>query len=387
MPNFGKLSSLGRDRRSNPGDPGAFVIGPSCPQRVRTHSPPSIVNILTSSLVMKYSLAILLAVLLAEQASAQDVISVNLYSRGKPPEPTVWNDPGNLLTLTLEEDESAGVVETTGWINVDLGNPFSNNEFGPVELTGSGGATATLQILDRRNSGPWNWNGVRDDSDSVSVGNATLLDGHTNGTEVDGNGNNPFPEAITDIEITDISFPSYDVIVYIGANSGQYFDGGANIRVNEEISVDPLDSSGGLDFTLTAGEPDGTLTEITEDGGTGNYVVYRGLTDPTFRYQVWGNGFNHIGSSGFQVVSSQPSIPFEITGVSYASESNEVTLDWTSNPGEIFTVRFSEDLQDWTNALDDAYPAAEEGNSTTATFDLTGLPVDGSKLFFRVEKE
>lgn len=320
--------------------------------------------------------------------TAQDVISVNFYSQGKPPPPTVWDDPDNLLTLTLEEDESAGVVETTGWINVDFGNPFSNNTFGPVELTGSGGSTATLNVLDRRNSGPWNWNGVRDDSDSVDVGNATLLDGHTNGTEVDGGGGNPFPEAITDVEISNISFPSYDVIVYIGANSGQYFDGTANIRVNEEIAEDILDSSGGLDFTLTPGEPDGTLTEIAQDGDTGNYVVYRGLSDPTFRYQVWGNGFNHIGSSGFQVVSSTPSVPFTITGVTYAAETNEVTLTWASSPGETFTIRYSEDLIDWDNDLDDGVPAAAEGNSTSATLDLTGLPVEGgSKLFFRVDKE
>jgi hypothetical protein len=329
----------------------------------------------------------LLAALVMGSVSAQDVISVNFYSRGKPPAPTVWDDPDNLLTLTLEEDEVAGVVETSGWINVDFGNPFSNNTFGPVDLTGSGGSTATLNVLDRRNSGPWNWNGVRDDSDSVSVGNATLLDGHTNGTEVDGNGSNPFPEAITDVEISDISLSSYDVIVYIGANSGQYFDGGANIRVNEEIAEDPLDSSGGLDFTLTAGEPDGTLTEITQDGDTGNYVVYRGLSEPTFRYQVWGNDFNHIGSSGFQIVSAAPRVDLVVTDVLYSPDSNEVTLTWVSVPEQSYVVRYSTDLQDWTNDLDDGV-IADDGENTTRTFPLSDLPLDGvSTLFFRVEAQ
>jgi hypothetical protein len=228
-------------------------------------------------------------------------ISVNLFSQGKPPEPTVWSDPDNLATLTIENGEEAGLWMTSEWTNVDFGNPFSSGEFGPVALTGTAGGTANFRVIDRRNSGPYSWNGVRDDSDSVSVGNATLLDGHLNGTEVDGGGGNPFPTAISDIEITDISYSIYNVAVFVGANSGQYFDGTANIRVNGEIATDPLDSSGGLDFTLLPGEPDGTLAEITGNGTTGNYVLYEGLTDSTFRAQVWGNGFNHIGVAGFQI--------------------------------------------------------------------------------------
>jgi len=328
----------------------------------------------------------LIGALLAVGGAAEaSLISVNLYSRGKPPAPTVWDDPANITTLTLEDGESAGFWDTTAWQNVDFGNPFSTGLLGPVALSGTEGSTATLQVINRRNSGPWGWNEVRDDSDAVSIGNATLLDGHTNGTEVDNNGANPFPTKITDIEVQDITFPAYDVIVYIGANSGQFFDGTANIRVNGEIPADEFDQTGGLDFTLLAGEPDGTLDEITGNGDTGNYVVYSGLTDPTFRTQVWGNGFNHIGVSGIQIMSSAPGIPFAITEFSYSPSTNEVTLTWTSRPDTTYAVKFSNDMSDWNGDLDDGV-LADDGPTTTRTFSLTAASVGEGDLFFRIEE-
>jgi hypothetical protein len=213
--------------------------------------------------------------------------------------------------LTIEGGESAGIWATTDWQNVNLGGPFGANGFGPVAIGNTVGDTATFLLRDRRNSGPWNWNAVRNDSDAVSIGNATLLDGHTNGTTVDGGGANPWPSAITDFEIQDIPYALYDVAVYIGANSGQYAGGGAaagaaNIRAAGQFPADPLDPAtkdvGALHFTLLGGEPTGVLDEITGVDDTGNYIVYRGLTGSTFRAQVWGDGFNHIGLAGFQVM-------------------------------------------------------------------------------------
>jgi hypothetical protein len=242
------------------------------------------------------------ALCLSASATAE-LISVNVYSIGKPSN-SVWtdgvNDAADIATLTIENGEVAGVEATTVWENIDLGNPFGSNAFGPVAVNGTSGSSANFELIDRRNNGPYNWNTVRDDTGSVSIGNASLLDGHTNGTEVDGGGANPFPTAITDFQLTNISFAQYDVIVYIGANSGQFGDGATNIRANSEIPGDPLDQTGGLEFTLLSGQPDGTLDDASD--GTGNYVRYTGLSSPTFRAQIWGDGFNHIGLAGVQVV-------------------------------------------------------------------------------------
>jgi len=73
----------------------------------------------------------------------------------------VWNDPDNLATLTIENGETAGLWLTSDWANIDFGNPFSSNAAGPFALSSATGGSATLNVIDRRNSGPYYWNGVR----------------------------------------------------------------------------------------------------------------------------------------------------------------------------------------------------------------------------------
>jgi hypothetical protein len=83
--------------------------------------------------------------------------------------------------------------------------------------------------------------------------------------------------------------------------------------------------------------------------------------------------------------TSVSSSPLTITGVSYSPGDKMATLTWTSSPGEIFTIKYSNDMTNWDNELEDSINA-DPGAKTTGTFDVTGLEAEGN-LFFRVEKQ
>ena len=85
--------------------------------------------------------------------------------------------------------------------------------------------------------------------------------------------------------------------------------------------------------------------------------------------------------------------PFRI--VEYSRTGDVISLEWESNPGEVFSVRFSTDLADAEGAdmdafegdLDDGIEANPDGNTTTLTFDLSTRELqDVPRMFFRVEK-
>jgi plastocyanin len=76
---------------------------------------------------------------------------------------------------------------------------------------------------------------------------------------------------------------------------------------------------------------------------------------------------------------------FNVTEIQYSPGTDEVTLTWTSDPGATYAVKFSIDMTNWDADLDDGIDAGE-GETTTRTFDITGLTSESGKLFFRVER-
>lgn len=83
--------------------------------------------------------------------------------------------------------------------------------------------------------------------------------------------------------------------------------------------------------------------------------------------------------------SNDSSSQLTITGVSYSPGDKMATLTWTSSPGQIFAIKYSNDMNNWGNELEDSIDA-DPGEQTTRTFDVTGLEAEG-KLFFRVETQ
>ncbi len=101
-----------------------------------------------------------------------------------------------------------------------------------------------------------------------------------------------------------------------------------------------------------------------------------------------GNNVERIGINGISVTfaGTPPApAPFEITAIDYVPGSGTVTLTWNSQPGEIFTVKFSTDMTNWDADLDDSIEA-DAGDTTTRAFNITGLDGGGGQLFFHVEK-
>jgi hypothetical protein len=76
-----------------------------------------------------------------------------------------------------------------------------------------------------------------------------------------------------------------------------------------------------------------------------------------------------------------------ITEIDYSPGDQMVTLTWNSREGEVFAVKYSEDMIDWSSDLDD-FVAADVGDRTTQSFDLTNVGIgDRRRVFFRVEKQ
>jgi len=296
---------------------------------------------------------------------AAEILSVNFWRSGAGTiNRSVWMP---LMTLTPGQSAGTGEWETTGWQNYEL--PWAPSQpQSPVSLTGSEGSTATFTLNDVRNGGPYIWNPPR----TTLVGNANgnMMDGHANSTEDPGDGSNIF-----DIEFTDIPFETYDVVFYLGANRDQFGDGTGKIVVNGGPATD---------FTLPSGAFAGTFTEITATETPGNYIVYKGLGGTSFTAQVWGNGFNHMGPTGIQIVESdEVRQPLEVAEVSYNDSTDEITLTWKSNPGEFYGIYWSEDLENFVPGINPAVGANPDGIRTTFGPFPSPSPEAGN-LFFRI---
>ncbi len=180
-----------------------------------------------------------------------------------------------------------------GWLNYLV--PWGGGLQAPVTLTSTKEATATFTLKYFRNG--WTYNGPR--STLLGDGNGNMMDAHINST-LDG----PY---LFDMEVTEIPFPVYDVIFYLGANAAQFGDGTGVIVFN-----------GGAEraFTIKQGAFDGTFTEMVDATTQGNYIIFKDVTGPSFTTQTWGTGgphwpegpagFNHVGPCGFQIRDATP---------------------------------------------------------------------------------
>ena len=82
-----------------------------------------------------------------------------------------------------------------------------------------------------------------------------------------------------------------------------------------------------------------------------------------------------------------PVVPLSITAIDYSAETGEVSLTWNSLPGTSYIARYSTDLLDWDNDLEDGIPAGD-GESTTQVFLLSDFGLEAeARIFFRIEAE
>ena len=281
-----------------------------------------------------------------------DVMSINFYAYGP-------FAPANYNTVTLEAGESAGlgIFHVSGWQNYAV--PWGpSSPAAPYTLTSSIGSTATMILNDVRNGGPY-----RDAPHTFFAGgDGDLMGAHANGTE------DPYDQTqLFNMDVSNITYPSYDLIVYLGANYAQFGDGKGKFSIN---------GGAAQDFTLRSGEFSG-FVEITDATTPGNYIVFRGLTNPSVNLKVWGNGFNHMGPAGFQIVNygaiAADTIPPAISSISPADNATGVAV------GTNLVATFSENIA--IGAGNITLKNLTDGTQTIiAVTDTTQISVSGSVL-------
>lgn len=230
-----------------------------------------------------------------------EFFSVNLFGSGQP---DFWDNETARQSVMLQGNEEAGAPgwEARRWYNL-TDQDHTRSKIPPVSIVGTKQRTIDFEIINQRNFATFHQEKTRDDSDTVSMINARMLDGHSEGVELeeDESKTQAFPRRAGIMAFSKIPFATYDVAVYFGSDGDRRGNGEAYIQINEEISGTPAISSGGTMFKMAESEPDGSFQEIKNSGDTGNFIVFRDLTLPSFVLQTWGKANNRIGVAGLQI--------------------------------------------------------------------------------------
>ncbi len=300
----------------------------------------------TSLVCMLGAIVVLGAVMPYETAGAnvRDSFNVNLYAFGRLHEGDRWTDEALQETVRLRPEDVAGAraFETAGWQNLHIRRSATHT------ITSEQGSRAHVEIISNRGGGPFHWGRGRN-PDTFGIPNATLLDSRMNGTHDPGDRS---LHAV--LKITEIPFAAYDLVLYLSGGSAVRGDGRGTVRIN-----------GGHKraFVVLGKEPDGTMQEISDSRVPGNYMVVRGLSGSSLHLDIRGDGFNHIGPAGFQIVAADRARPpLEVTDVQYNPSTREVTMTWRSFPGDrygVYWIDETEGLPVFINPMVEAHPEAD----------------------------
>ncbi|MDA7635513.1 hypothetical protein OAP08_05435 [Akkermansiaceae bacterium] len=86
------------------------------------------------------------------------------------------------------------------------------------------------------------------------------------------------------------------------------------------------------------------------------------------------------------VPGGNPNTPLSITEIAYSKDTKNVILGWNSTPGAAYIIKYSNDLVNWDNDLDDGITS--DGDTTSRTFTLSDFGLDSLPMvFFRVERD
>ncbi|MEZ5325050.1 MAG: LamG-like jellyroll fold domain-containing protein [Verrucomicrobiales bacterium] len=179
---------------------------------------------------------------------------------------------GNAASPGASVSGIAGVVTQGNWNNAPGGAGD------PISLVDSADAASILRVKWATN-GP---NAIGAEPDAGDA-DASLMHGVLlpRGTGAGGD------DVITQIELRNIAYPSYDLYVYVVSDGASE----ATITANDEIIEAVVESF------------DGEFVQIVEDFDPGNYIIFSGLTGPTLTITGNANSGNP-GIAGFQIVRS-----------------------------------------------------------------------------------
>lgn len=130
---------------------------------------------------------------------------------------------------------------------------------------------------------------------------------------------------------------------------------------------------------------DGVYIATADDAGKKLFLVFAGQA---------GEGGDTNGFARFDnlivEVNTSSAVSLNITNIQYAPETSEVTLTWPKTNSPSYRVKYSTDLIDWSNELDDEVLSdsdekPEDPSKITVTFSLFEGIKNQKYLFFRVE--
>ncbi len=292
----------------------------------------------------------------------------------------------------LDPDESAGVVPSPNWNNI----PYTPNQNGTTTIAqvihNSRNEATSLGLSYRA------WDGRNSSS---------ILHNDANSRMMKGKGPSPFdsssdPHPYAAIELTGCHAAAgrtYDVYIYIGTGlgftSGSYgniYLSGAGTFGSFPSVANRVATSGyrtlNSRFTNTAGisvyDPNRGFIR-TDANIAGNYLKFESVTLDTLTITPEmlnsHSNFHGVSMVGIQLVGPNPPNPLIITSIRHYVVRQFFLMTWNSNPGMVYVVESSTDLQIW-RVVNNAIPSG--GDSTSFIYRSGPDPPD--RLFLRVRE-
>lgn len=272
------------------------------------------------------------------------------------------NSPANARSLTMDTDSLTAPVEIKvaagAEININLGNV--NNGFIPNDPENYGNLILADPLL------------------ITHLGTGNLIFSRPIAEVApEGEEETAVPMDVTIDEATTGTVVFQAVNTYTGTTT---VNGGTLRLVNGDNIGDAatLSINGGLVET----DADETVGNLFIDGirmAPGVYGSTTSLAPVENQDDTKFSGSGTITSVGAAV----PDAELEI--LSITRSETDITLTWTSNPGETYSLFFSTDLLDFESEIEDGISAAADGNVTEYSIPLAFVPAD--KAFFRVVRE
>ncbi len=103
-------------------------------------------------------------------------------------------------------------------------------------------------------------------------------------------------------------------------------------------------------------------------------------------------GYNDTPEAASAPPTDSAPAPLTITKFEHDTDANTVTLTWRKTTATTYIVKYSTDMSDWSQDLDDGITAADDENPEdtdhiTVTFTLFETLTEEPDLFFRIEEE
>ena len=103
-------------------------------------------------------------------------------------------------------------------------------------------------------------------------------------------------------------------------------------------------------------------------------------------------GYNDTPEAASAPPTDSAPAPLTITKFEHDTDANTVTLTWRKTTATSYILKYSTDMSDWSQDLDDGITAADDENPQdtdhiTVTFPLFETLTEEPDLFFRIEEE